>query len=67
MTYLLAQSRFDYPVFMDLNGTINRLNRFPQVMQHQCFLLDKNNRVLMIGNPAMNYRIWELYKLEIRS
>ncbi|MCL2311572.1 MAG: DUF1573 domain-containing protein [Firmicutes bacterium] len=65
MTYLLAQSRFDYPVFMDLNGTINRLNLFPQAMEHQCFLLDKDNKVLMIGNPALNHRIWELYKEQI--
>jgi len=65
MTYLLAQSRFDYPVFMDLNGTINRLNRFPQAMQHQCFLLDRDNKVVMIGNPALNHRIWELYKEQI--
>ena len=58
----ILYNRFDYPVFMDTTGSINRLNRFPQVMQHQCYLLDKDNKVLAIGNPAINIQIWELYK-----
>ncbi|MDR3236551.1 MAG: DUF1573 domain-containing protein [Prevotellaceae bacterium] len=28
----------------------------------QCLLLDSNNKVLAIGNPAHNPQIWELYK-----
>ena len=67
MAYLLARDRFDYPVFMDLDGAINRLNSFPNDMQFQCFLLDKDNRVLMIGNPALNADIRELYKTQINN
>ena len=63
--YLFLRERFDYPVFMDINGTINDLNRFPQAMSYQCFLLDKNNKVLMIGNPVLNHRIWELFKEQL--
>ena len=62
MSYSFAKYRFDYPVFMDTKGAINSLNRFPQETQYQCFLLDKNNKALMIGNPVANPRIWELYK-----
>ena len=58
----ISYNMFDYPVFMDTIGLINRLNRFPQVMQHQCFLLDKDNKVLAIGNPALSIQVWELYK-----
>jgi hypothetical protein len=65
MGYLFVRDFFDYPVFMDTNGVINSLNRFPQGMQYQCFLLDSDNKVLMIGNPASNQRIWELYKEQI--
>ena len=65
IAYMFAQNRFDYPVFIDLNGVINGLNHFPQAMQYQCFLLDKNNKVLMIGNPVSNRKIWELYKEQI--
>ena len=28
----------------------------------QCVLLDKDNKVLMIGNPTMNTGIWQLFK-----
>ena len=65
MASLFAGNRFTYPVFMDLNGSINRLNRFRPEMQYQCFLLDKDNKVVMMGNPALNPRIWELYKEQI--
>jgi len=41
------------------------LNRFPIQTQYQCFLLDKDNKVLMVGNPVLNYEIWKLYKEQI--
>ena len=65
MAYLFTRDRFDFPVFMDMKGTMNRLNRFPQAMEYQCFLLDKDNKVMMIGNPTLNPKIWELYKAQI--
>ena len=65
MTLLFTRDRFDYPVFMDINGTINRLNDFPKEMGFQCFLLDSDNKVLAIGNPVLNMNVWELYKSQI--
>ena len=65
MGYLFLRDRFDYPVFMDTNGKINSMNKFPQTMQYQCFLLDRDNKVMMVGNPVSNMRIWELYKAQI--
>ena len=67
MAYLFAREKFDYPVFMDIAGTMNRLNRFPKTMEYQCFLLDKDNKVLMVGNPVLNMGIWKLYKSQITS
>jgi len=65
MAPLFARDRFDYPVFMDVNGTINHLNDFPKAAEYQCFLLNKNHEVLMVGNPVLNRHVWELYKLQI--
>jgi hypothetical protein len=59
---LLSSNRMDYPVFIDESNEINRLNNFPSKIEHQCFLLDKDNKVLLVGNPTLNPRIWELYK-----
>jgi hypothetical protein len=63
--YLSQTESFDYPVFLDMAGVINQLNQFPDKMEYQCFLLDKDNKVLMIGNPVLNQKIWELYKQQI--
>jgi hypothetical protein len=59
---LLEYEKFTYPVFIDDNDELNKLNHFPNNPMFQCFLLDKNNKVLAIGNPANNPKIWELYK-----
>jgi hypothetical protein len=65
MTYLFIRDNFNYPAFIDENNKINQLNHFPERMEYQCFFLDKDNKVLMIGNPALNFRIWKLYKQTI--
>ncbi|MDR0506064.1 MAG: DUF1573 domain-containing protein [Dysgonamonadaceae bacterium] len=62
---LLKHDRFTYPVFIDQNNMIDRLNHFPSQPEFQCFLLDKDNKVLLIGNPVLNPKIWELYKQTI--
>lgn len=62
LEYLLMHDRFDYPVYVDVHNELNNLNRFPQQAEYQCFLLDKENMVVSIGNPVLNTRVWELYK-----
>ena len=78
ITELLLINGFDYPVFIDADAAIDRLNQFPQSTQvrlsqspqavlNQCFLLDKDNKVLESGNPTVSARIWESYKYEIEA
>jgi hypothetical protein len=59
---LLRNTHFDCPVFVDEEDAIMKLNNFSKEPEYQCFLLDKENRVVMIGNPVYNRAIWELYK-----
>ncbi|MDR0605025.1 MAG: DUF1573 domain-containing protein, partial [Bacteroidales bacterium] len=59
---LLLEMQFIHPVYIDRNDELNKLNHFPNNPMFQCFLLDKNDKVLAIGNPANNPKIWELYK-----
>jgi hypothetical protein len=54
LQFLLQRNRMDFPVFIDINNQINQLNNFPSQTEFQCFLLDKNNRVLAVGNPVLN-------------
>lgn len=39
----------------------NKLNKLPPYPMFQTFLLDKNNRVIAIGNPIHNPKVKELY------
>ena len=65
LSFLLRRDKLDYPVFMDMDNNIQELNHFPDQSNYQCFLLDKNNRVLMIGNPVSTPKIWELFKQQV--
>jgi hypothetical protein len=62
LTFLFDSYQFDYPVFVDMKNEIFKLNRFSQESQYQCFLLDRNDKIVSIGNPAYNEKVWDLYK-----
>jgi hypothetical protein len=53
MRYIFLEDNFGYPVFIDMNNAINKLNHFPKQSFYQCFLLDKNNKILMIGKSCI--------------
>ena len=61
LNYILKRNHFDYPVCIDENDSFNKLNHFPSDMMFQTFLLDKNDKVVAIGNPVHNPKIKELY------
>lgn len=61
ITLKLRQERFDYPVCIDEQDSLNKLNHFPTEMNFQTFLLDRDNKVVAIGNPIHNPKIKELY------
>ena len=63
--YLLRDEDFKYPVIIDMDSKFNKLNKFPVQNEFQCFLLDKDNKALLIGNPATNAEILNLYKQQI--
>ena len=62
LQFLFRSNGFNHPVFIDLKNEIDRINKFPSQTGYQCFLLDRDNKVLMIGNPSVNTGIWQLFK-----
>ena len=58
---LTRQYAFTYPVCFDEKDEFNSLNRFPSDMTFQTFLLDKDNKVVSVGNPVYNPKLKELY------
>ena len=59
---ILRSSGFRYPVFIDKDNEFNKNNKFLSNPEFQCFLLDKDNKIVMVGNPSLIKRIWILYK-----
>ena len=52
---------FNYPIIYDYHNSFDKLNQFPPT-PYRTFLLDKDNKVQLIGSPINNPQIWELYK-----
>ena len=58
---LTRRYAFKYPVCSDEKDELNSLNHFPSDMTFQTFLIDKNNKVVAMGNPIHAPRVKELY------
>lgn len=63
--YLLKRDRFDLPVCIDKDDVLNTLNQFPTDITFQTFLLNKDNKIVVIGNPIHNLAVKELYLKQI--
>lgn len=54
----------DYPVCIDTNNKIGKLNKFSSDMY---FLLDKENKVVLSGNPISSTDISDLYFQKLKG
>ncbi len=61
----MKKDNFDKPICLDQSDKLNELNHFPADGRFQTFLLDKYNKVVVIGNPIHNPNIRELYLKEV--
>ena len=59
--YVIQRDSFWFPVCIDLENIFFRLNKLPHDNLFHCFLLDENNRIVLIGNPVQNPQIRDLY------
>lgn len=62
--------RSDFPksVFIDKKGTFRKKNPvFPESAIMHVLLLDKNNKVILVGNPLNNKKIEELLYSKLRK
>ena len=65
LRYILKRDNFDRPVCIDRNTQLDKLNKFPQDITFQTFLLDRDNKVKVIGNPIHNLAVKDLYLKQI--
>ena len=64
----LIQSMFEWPLFIDESGTFIKINSIiPQDRRFHTFLLDYDNKIILVGNPINNDDLWSMYKEQILS
>lgn len=61
MEIICRENQFNYPIFYDTGGEMDKTNLFPKDETFRCFLIDSHNKVLAIGNPTQNPDIQKLY------
>lgn len=59
--HTLKSHKFLYPILFDSNKTFTKTNPIPEESIYQTFLLDSENKIIAIGNPASNPKIAELF------
>ena len=60
--WIKKKNNFKYFIFYDPKDKMQKINNFLKDPTYKTFLLDQNNRVLIIGNPIGNEKLWNLYK-----
>lgn len=63
----LKNSFFHHPIFYDRENRADSLNHFPKKERYKTFLLDRENKVVLVGSPANNDKLWELYLRQIKK
>lgn len=58
---IIREEEFNYPVMYDNDGIFFKKNKLPAEHSYHTFLLDINNRIIAVGNPAANPKIKDLY------
>ena len=58
----LKDALLDYPIILDSKGEFEKLNpHLPRNKAMHTFLLDKDNKVILVGNPLHNPKIEEIF------
>lgn len=58
---LLKQNKFMLPVCIDRHNQFGKLNNFPKEVEFHTFLLNKQNKVIAIGNPTFSQKMRNFY------
>ena len=63
----LRENMFEWPFFIDENGDFLKNNPFiPQDSRFHTFLLNSENKIILVGSPINNEDLWSMYKEQIQ-
>ncbi|MDD4033131.1 MAG: redoxin domain-containing protein [Bacteroidales bacterium] len=58
----LKHNQIDFPVFYDGSLAFVSQNQLPMDTRYSTFLVDRANRIRLVGNPLYNSKMWDMYK-----
>ncbi len=58
---ILDEADFSYPVIIDLTNKFYEVNEINADKNYQTFLVNKDNEIVLVGNPTYNSQIKKLY------
>ena len=67
LRFLMKRDNFNFPAYIDNMGKFYQLNKIHPNEAFHTFLLDKDNKVLAVGNPVLNPAVKDLYLRIIRG
>lgn len=62
ISYALKRDNFLYPITYDEDGLFAEDNNLPESTPYTTFLLDGDNKIVLVGNPVLNPKLRDLYK-----
>lgn len=65
LQHRLVSNDFNYPVIFDYDDRLNSVNKLSKNSNFHTFLLDKNNEIILIGDPIGRPKLWNLYLQQI--
>jgi hypothetical protein len=63
----VQRDKFHYPIFFDKYGYFTKVNNLSKDVKNIIFLLNEENKIIVIGNPINNTNNWNLYLNKITS
>ncbi len=67
LNYAKKEVDFPLPLINDVNNSFYEKNGLSSNKLFQTFLLDENDKVLIVGNPLYSEKLTKLYKQEIQK
>ena len=61
LDYILREIKFHNSIVLDFKNQFFELNKLREEIIYQTFLINKENKILLVGNPILSERIRKLY------
>jgi len=59
----LKTLQIDFPLLYDIDNMFLNMNKLGKTLaRNRTFLLDSNNKIIVIGEPLVSEKLWKVYK-----